>query len=584
MTWGKRRALVIGFLVLFFIIVIWAASKPARLPSNAVLVIDADGEINEQRAPDFFADLSGGGAPVLHDYLDAIDAARGDSHIRGLVVRVAPLATGWAKLEEIRAHLIEFRKSGKPSICYLGYDGVANPEYYLASACQQVWVVPQSSVIVHGMMAQALFMRGTLDKLKIVPEYYHIAEYKTAGNTFTEKKFTPAHKEEVEGLLNGFYNQYLTDAAEARGIERAKFEDLVKQGPFSAKAALDAKLADKLAYWDQVQDYFKAQAGDWNPLPLVRYRNYLKSSSVPLGDRIAVIHATGLILSGESHESPTQGFIMGGDTVAADVRRARKDSSIKAIVLRVDSGGGSVVASEVIRREVELAHDVKPVVVSMSDVAASGGYWIAAPANKIVADPNTITGSIGVVIGKFNISGLYNLLGLSTDQVTTSDNATLFSLQQNFTPAQRAWIEKSIHETYDQFVKGVAQGRGMTVDAVDKISKGRVWTGAQAKNLGLVDELGGLDTAIRLAKQLAHIPASERVNIVRFPEEKSFLQQLFEREREMTSGQAAIEAEAGSSAFGLPAADAKTVDAIVQRLIGRMDIVQARIAYELHIN
>jgi protease IV len=585
MTWGKRRALVIGFLILFFIIVIWAASKPARLPSNAVLVIDADGEINEQRAPDFFADLSGGGTPVLHDYLDAIDAARGDSHIRGLVVRVAPLATGWAKLEEIRAHLIEFRKSGKPSICYLGYDGVSNPEYYLASACQQVWVVPQSSVIVHGMMAQALFMRGTLDKLKIVPEYYHIAEYKTAGNMFTEKKFTPAHKEEVEGLLNGFYNQYLTDASAARGIDRAKFEELVRQGPFSAKAALDAKLADKLAYWDQVQDYFKAQEGNWNPVPLVRYRNYLKSSGGAFGgDRIAVIHATGLILSGESHESPTQGFIMGGDTVAADVRRARKDSSIKAIVLRVDSGGGSVVASEVIRREVELAHDVKPVVVSMSDVAASGGYWIAAPANKIVADPNTITGSIGVIIGKFNVSGLYNMLGLSTDSVMTSDNATLFSLQQNFTPAQRAWVEKSLHDTYDQFIKGVAQGRGMTVEAVDKIGKGRVWTGSQAKNLGLVDELGGIDTAIRVAKQLAHIPAGERVNIVRFPEEKSFLEQVFEREREMTSGEAAIEAEAGSSAYGLPAADAKTVDAIVRRIIGRMDIVQARIAYELHIN
>jgi len=242
------------------------------------------------------------------------------------------------------------------------------------------------------------------------------------------------------------------------------------------------------------------------------------------------------------------------------------------------------VASEVIRREVELAHDVKPVVVSMSDVAASGGYLIAAPANKIVADPNTITGSIGVIIGKFNVSGLYNMLGLSTDSVTTSDNATLFSLQQNFTPAQRAWVEKSLHDTYGQFIKGVAQGRGMTVDAVDKIGKGRVWTGAQAKNLGLVDELGGVDTAVRVAKQLAHIPAGERVSIVRFPEEKSFLQQLFEREREMTSGEAAIEAEAGSSAYGLPAADAKTVDAIVRRIIGRMDIVQARIAYELHIN
>jgi protease-4 len=250
----------------------------------------------------------------------------------------------------------------------------------------------------------------------------------------------------------------------------------------------------------------------------------------------------------------------------------------------VDSGGGSVVASEVIRREVELAHDAKPVVVSMSDVAASGGYWIAAPANKIVADPNTITGSIGVIIGKFNVSGIFNMLGLSTDSIQTSDNATLFSLQQNFTPAQRAWVEKSLHETYDQFIKGVAQGRGMTVDAVDKIGKGRVWTGAQAKGLGLVDELGGVDTAIRVAKQLAHIPESERVSIVRFPEEKSFLQQLFEREREMTSGEAAIASEANGSAYGLPATDAKTVDAIVRRIIGRMDIVQARIAYELHIN
>ncbi len=581
MTWGKRRALVIGFLALFFIIVIWAASKPARLASDSVLVIDVDGEINEQRAPDFFAELSGGGQLVLHDYLDAIDAARGDAHIRGIVVRVAPLETGWAKLEELRAHLIEFRKSGKPSICYLGYDGIGNPEYYIASACQQVWLVPQSSVTIRGMMAQALFLRGTLDKLKIVPEYYHIAEYKTAGNTFTEKKFTPAHREEVEGLLRSFYGQYLTDASEARGIERAKFEQIVEQGPLSTKQALDAKIVDKLAYWDEVQDYFKAHAGDWNPVPLVRYRAYLKSSGRGIGgERIAIIHATGLILSGDSQVSPTQGFIMGGDSVAADLRRARKDSSIKAIVLRIDSGGGSVVASEVIRREVELAHDAKPVVVSMGDVAASGGYWIAAPANKIVADPNTITGSIGVIIGKFNVSGLYNLLGMSTDSVTTSDNATLFSLQQNFTPAQRAWIEKSIHETYDQFVRGVAQGRGMTVEAVDKIGKGRVWSGAQAKEQGLVDELGGVDTAIRVAKQLAHISPGARVQLVRFPEDKSFLQQFFEQERELTSGEARAEA---ISPYGLATGDFKSVDALVRRIAGRMDTVQARISYELHI-
>src|ERR1700751_1259719 len=487
MTWGKRRALVIGFLILFFIIVIWAASKPARLPSNAVLVIDADGEINEQRAPDLFADLSGGGTPVLHDYLDAIDAARGDSHIRGLVVRVAPLATGWAKLEEIRAHLIEFRKSGKPSICYLGYDGVANPEYYLASACQQVWVVPQSSVIVHGMMAQALFMRGTLDKLKIVPEFYHIAEYKTAGNTFTEKKFTPAHKEEIEGLLHSVYEQYLTDTSKARDMSPAQFEALVNRGPFSSKDAVANKVVDRLGYWDQLQNYFKKDVKGWNPISLNRYRPYVKNDG---RTRIAVVHATGLIVSGDSGTTPGGGFVMGGDSVASDIREARQDSGIKAIVLRVDSGGGSVVGSEVIRREVELANNVKPVVVSMSDVAASGGYWIAAPARKIVADPDTIAGSIGVLIGKLNISGLYNLLGISTDYVATSDNATLFSDQQNFSPAQQAYIEKSLHETYGNFIKGVAEGRKMNVADVDTIGKGRVWSGAQGKEIGLVDELG----------------------------------------------------------------------------------------------
>src|SRR5277367_420090 len=569
MTWGKRRALVIGFLILFFILVIWAASKPARLPSNGVLVIDADGEINEQRAPDFFAELSGGGTPVLHDYLDAIDAARNDSRIQGIIVRVAPLETGWAKLEEIRNHLIEFRKSGKPSICYMGYDVVGNPEYYLASACQQVWLVPQSMVTIRGMMAQALFMRGTLDKLKIVPEYYHIAEYKTAPNMFTEKKFTPAHREEVEGLLHSVYGQYLADASAARGIDRAKFEEILKRGPLSPKEALDAKIVDKLAYWDEVQDYFRTHAGDWSPIPLMRYRANLKSRGTGMagglgGDAIAVVQATGLILSGDSQVSPTQGFVMGGDTVAADLRRARKDSNIKAIVLRIDSGGGSVVASEVIRREVELAHDVKPVVVSMSDVAASGGYWISAPANKIVADPDTITGSIGVIIGKFNISGLYNMLGLNTDSIQTSDNATLFSFQQNFTPTQRARVEKSLHETYEQFTKGVAQGRGMTVEAVDKIGKGRVWTGAQAKDLGLVDELGDLNRAVEVAKQLAKIPADQHVRIVRFPEERTFLQMWLEKQKD-------------------DSAQFSSIEAAIERLTGAYNTPQARVPFDLQI-
>jgi protease-4 len=563
MTWGKRRAIVIVTVILFFAVLIWAVSKPARLESNSVLVIDAAGDIEEQRAVDFLSAISGSSVPVLHDYIDAIDSARTDSRITGIIVRVSPLETGWGKLEEIRTHLLEFRKSGKPSICYLGYDGVGNPEYYLASACQEIWLVPTAPVSVRGMMAEALFFRGTLDKLKIVPEFFHIAEFKTATNTLTEKKFTPEHREEVEGILHGIYGQYVSDTAAARHMDPAKFEAILKEGPLLTNDAVESKLVDRLGYWDQLQDYFKQRDHNWNPVSLNRYRTFVKDDA-PFGQRIAIVHATGLIVSGSSENTPGGGFVMGGDSVASDLRQARTDSSIRAIVLRIDSGGGSVVASEVIRREVQLAQSAKPVVVSMSDVAASGGYWIATPANKIVADPNTETGSIGVLIGKLNISGLYNLLGISSDYVATSDSATMFSDQQNFTPAQEASIKKSLDETYKEFTEGVAQGRHMSVAAVDKIGKGRVWTGAQAKDLGLVDELGGLDHAIEIAKQLAHIPASDSVHIVRFPEEKTFWQLLLERQTDQMS-------------------ESESLAASLRRIVGVMEPVQARIPFELHI-
>jgi len=569
MTWGKRRAIVIAVIVLFFIGIFWAASKPPRLMSNSVLVIDAAGAIEEQRPNDFFSALSGSKIPVFHEYLDAIDHARSDARIAGLVVRIGTLQTGWGKLEEIRSHLIDFRKSGKPEICYLGHDGVGNPEYYLASACDKIWLVPTDPVSVHGMMAEALFLRGTLDKLKVVPEFYHIAEFKTASNLFTEKKFTPAHKEEVETLLHSVYGQYLADASRARNMDLATFESLLNRGPLSATEAVENKLVDRLAYWDQVQAFFK-EKNEWNPVTLSRYRTFVRPH---MGPEVAVVEATGLIVSGSSENTPGGGFVMGGDSVAAYLRQAREDSSIKAIVLRIDSGGGSAVASEVIRREVELAKGKKPVVVSMSDVAASGGYWIAMDANKIVADANTITGSIGVLIGKFNVSGLYSLLGMSTDYVATSDNATLYSDQQNFTPAQRANIEKSLNETYASFTKGVAAGRTaagqkMTPEDVDKIGKGRVWAGARAKELGLVDEIGGIDRAIEVAKQLAHIPANDSVHIVRLPEEKNFFQILLERDKDQFTDSRSQET---------------TLDATLRRLVRTMEPVQARLPFELHI-
>lgn len=529
MSWGKRRALIILLLIAFVLVIGYLLTSSSRVSSKSVLVLDLNGQIPEQRPVDFFSSFGGNYLPVLHDVLDSIDSAKTDPRITGLVVRVGPLETGWGKLEEIHAHLVAFRQSHKPSICYLGYDGIGNPEYYLASACDKVWLTPTAPVGVKGMMAGALFLRGTLDKLKIYPDMYHIAEYKTASNMLTEKKFTPAHREETDSLLHSIYGHYLAETAEARKLDRAQFETLVQQGPFLAEGALANKLVDRLAYWDEVQNFFREKTGDWRPVNLARYRNEVKNFG---SETIAVVHASGLIVSGGSGDSPTGGELMGGDSVARDLRRAREDSSVKAIVLRVDSGGGSALASEVIRREVQLARKEKPVVISMSDVAASGGYWISMSANKIIADPNTITGSIGVVTGKLNVHGLFDLLGLSTDYVATSENATLYSSQQNFTPAQRQIILRDMQDIYANFTKGVAEGRKMTVEAVDKIGKGRVWSGAQAKNLGLVDELGGLDRAVAVAKQLASIPAEKSVHIWRLPEEKTFFEILFSRERQ----------------------------------------------------
>ncbi|MGB6877131.1 MAG: signal peptide peptidase SppA [Candidatus Acidiferrales bacterium] len=531
MTWGRRRTLVILLVVAAVIIMLWTIPRwsffaGSAISWNSVLVLDLSGPIEEQQPPDVSSIFLGSQPLVLHEIDDAIDQASSDSRIKGLVVRIAPIDAGWAKLEEIHRHLLDFRASGKPSVCYLGYDGEENEEYYVATGCDQIWLTPTNPLGVRGMMAEATFLRGTLDKLRIVPDFFHIAEYKTATNELTEKKFTPAHREEVTSLLTSLYDQYLDEVSSARNMSRARFADLVQAGPFLSQEALQDKLVDRIGYWDQVQEFFRRKTGSWNPADFAQYRRGLSDGS---GPEIAIIYASGEIVSGASQYSSTGGEIMGGDSVAADIRRARTDSDIKAIVLRIDSPGGSSVASEVIRREVQLARKQKPVVVSMSDLAASGGYWIAMSADKIVADPDTITASIGVLSGKMNIAGLYGLLGVSTDYVATGDNATLYSDQQDFTPAQQQTVQKMLNDVYSNFTSGVAAGRNLPIATVDRIAKGRVWSGEQAKGLGLVDDLGDTERAVDVAKQLAHIPANESVEIVRLPKPQSLFDFLVAR-------------------------------------------------------
>lgn len=531
MTWGQRRTLVILLVIAAVVIMFWAIPHSfvfhnAEIPWNSVLVLNLSGNIQEQQPLDVSNIFLGSQPLVLHEINSAIDQAATDSRIKGLVVRIAPVDAGWAKLEEIHQHLLDFRASGKPSLCYLGYDGEENQEYYLATGCDQIWLASTNPLDVRGMIAEATFLRGALDKLHIVPNFLHIAEYKAATNEYTEKKFTPAHREEVTSLLTSLYNRYLTEVSSARKMDRARFADLVQVGPFLAQEALQNKLVDHIGYWDQVEGFFHQRIGSWNPVDFSDYRRGLSDGS---GPQIAIIYASGEIVSGASQSSSTGGELMGGDSIAAEIRRARNDSDIKAIILRVDSPGGSSVASEVIRREVQLARKEKPVVVSMSDLAASGGYWISMSANKIVADPDTITASIGVLSGKMNLAGLYQLVGVSTDYVATGENATLYSDQQNFSPAQQQTVQKMLNDVYWNFTHGVASGRNLPLATVERIGKGRVWSGEQAKGLGLVDDLGDTDRAVEVAKQLAHIPANESVEIVRLPKPQSLFDFLLSR-------------------------------------------------------
>jgi protease-4 len=506
---------VVGLVVMYF---------SRRIKPNTVLTARIVGEIPEQGHADALRDLLAGPPTTVTDIVEALDRARTDPRITGLELRISESTMNMGKIQDVREKIREFNRTGKFSVAYLEF--ATNRSYYLASACQTVILLPKSLLYVHGMMASTTFLRGTLDKLGIYPDLYHIGDYKNAMNIYTEKKYTPAHREATQALLGDWYEEYLRGVAEARGLNRAEVEKLVAKGPFTSEEALGAKLVDRVAYRDQATDFIRQKnRGSENRLDL---RAYLARTDREAGTRLAVIYATGTILPGQSGDTPFGEEVMGSDTIAEQFRRAREDSSVKAVVLRVDSPGGAVFPSEAIRREVEITKRRKPVVVSMSDVAASGGYWIAMSANKIVAEPGTITGSIGVVVGKYNLRGLYEKLGLTKDLVTTTENSTLDWPFQNFTPAQRETVQKDMREVYNHFLAGVAEGRRMKVQDVDKIAQGRVWTGERARRLGLVDELGGLHTAIARARELARISAKERVSLLLLPPRRSLLEKILD--------------------------------------------------------
>ncbi len=491
-----------------------------QVSSNSTLVLKIGGDLQEMEPAGVIGQLFEA-PPTVRSLVEALRKAKVDNRISSVIIRPTDAAALWGKVQEVRDAITDFRRSGKPIIGFLEYGGEQG--FYLASACDKVFLLPTSTLDLTGMASYELFLRGTLDKIGAYPDTLHIGDYKTASNTFTEHTFTPAHREMAESLNSDLYNQMIRGIANGRHKSEKEVRTLVDHGPYLPEDAVRAGLVDDVAYEDELDDKVQLSKGKVNFLSETDYRRVSPTSlGLNRGPRIALIYATGMIASGESNFDSPSGQVLGSETLVDSLRKARADGTIKAIVLRVDSPGGSAIASDVIWREVMLTRNVKPLVASMSDVAASGGYYISMPAHAIVAQPATLTGSIGVVMLKFVIDGTLKKLGMNMEGVTKGQYADLYSPVRAFTAEERAKVQEQMQATYDTFVEKAAAGRNTTPERIDAIAQGRVWTGAQAKEIGLVDELGGLDRALAIAKQRAKIAADSEVEIVVYPGRKSF--------------------------------------------------------------
>jgi len=494
-------------------------------------VLRVAGTLPDYSPDDPFKKFFGGPDQSLTGLVMQFKKAKVDKRIKAILLDVNMSAVGWGKADEIRDAITDFRSSGKQVYAYIEFG--LNKEYYIATAADKIIVPPPGELFINGLAADVMFFRGSLDKLGIYPDIYQIGKYKTAANMFKEKEMTEAHREFINEFIEDLYQRYINTIAQARRKTPDEVRTLIDNAPYNAEQAKNAGLIDDAMYRDQLENMLKKQLGqkESDPLIAVRAHDYRDVSPESLGlnkgERIAVIYATGEIGSGSSQNSPNGDQSIGSDTVAKALNDAAADKTIKAVVLRVDSPGGSGLASDIIWRAVETANQKKPVVVSMSDVAASGGYYISASASKIIAQPTTITGSIGVLAGKPVMRGFYDWLGISNEYVMRGKTAGMFRATEKFSDDERVKFEEWIKTTYYRdFVPKVAKGRGKDPGYIDSVAQGRVWTGGQAKDKGLVDEFGGLDKAIDVAKQLAKIPADKGVQRVILPYPTTFLEQL----------------------------------------------------------
>lgn len=556
--------LVAGALLAILLVVVVAfaivrmQSAPPSIASGSTLVLSLNGEIPERPPVEFpFSILGGPSRPTVVDVWNMLRMAAADRRINAVVLAPRSVDAGWAKLDEIRSALVEFRKSGKPLWALLRSPGAR--EYYLASAAERIYLGPQDPLMLKGMRAELMFFRGSLDKLGVDVQIAAAGRYKDFGDTFTRASMSPETREVMNSVLDELYGNLVTRIAEGRGKSSEEVRAIIDKGPFLAGEALDAGLVDALRFEDQVFGELKdrLKAGEIKKLSVRRYMR-VPPRAAGLGgrQRIAFVVGQGAIVRGSPGDTGLEESGITAHGFIRLLRRVAEDRGIRGVVVRIDSPGGEVAASDEIWREMNLLSKKKPLVISMSDSAASGGYYIAMTGDTILAYPGTYTGSIGVVFGKPTLRGLYNKLGITKDVLTRGRFADIDSDYRPLGPAELAKLREGVEANYRDFVAKVAEARRKPVEEIEPVAEGRVWLGSQAHARGLVDELGGLDRAVELVKQKAFIDPDEPVTLVPYPPRRSLLDVLMRRGTE-EAVEAGLEARLGPLARTLKKAQAR---------------------------
>ena len=507
-----------------------AGDRRSAVPDGSLLVMRLEGEIPEQAPVTIPLPMFESQSPAtVADLWSMLRQAEKDGHIKAILLEPRGLGAGWAKLDELRAGIRQFKKSGKPVYAYLRNPGAR--EYYLATAADRIYFNPEDMLDLKGLRAELSFYRKTLDKLGVEMEIEHAGKYKNAADSYVRNEATPETREVIGAMLDQLFGHLVESIATARKLAPERVKALIDEGPFLDRAALSAKLIDGLLYEDQVRDEIKKELKG-QALERLSHRDYLRSAAFGGGEqgnnKIALVVGEGAITraAGDADPFSNEEGIRSGPFMRL-LRQVRDDASIKGVVLRVNSPGGDAIASDEILHEVKLLSKRKPLVISMSDVAASGGYYIAMTGDPVVAYPNTITGSIGVIYGKVNLEGLYGKLGINTEIIKRGKNADFDTSAHPMSEAARKKLREGIASTYQAFLERVAEGRKRKVGDIEPLAQGRVWMGAQAKGNGLVDEMGGLDRAIELVREKAKIPAGERIQLAPFPRKRTLFDQIF---------------------------------------------------------